>query len=171
MKKNAAKHHIDGVFVLLCFCVFAACVLLVLLTGARSYQRLVRRDSASYSRSITVRYVAAKIRHADAADSIFVGDFSGDDLRAEKGDTLFLMEKVDGQTYYTRIYYYKGYVRELFASSSDRFARADGDTVLKARGLRFSLERTTGLLTVSGTDGDGRTANVTLSLRSGEAAE
>lgn len=171
MKKTTAKHHMDGVFVLLCFCVFAACVLMVLLTGAKSYRGLVSRDAASYSRSIAVRYVTAKIRHADAENCVFVGSFSGDNLTAEDGNTLFLAEKVDGQTYYTRIYYYKGYIRELFTAASDSFSRADGDTVLKAKKLRFTLERKTGLLTIFTTDADGRTATATLSLRSGEAAE
>lgn len=171
MKRERAKHHIDGVFVLVCFCVFTACVLMVLLTGAKSYRKLVGRDSAAYSQSIAVRYVTAKIRHADTADCIFVGDFSGNQRSGEGGDTLFLTEKVEGETYYTRIYYYKGYIRELFTSSSDSFARADGNPVLKAAGMRFSLEGKTGLLTVFSTDADGRTAEVTLSLRSGEAAE
>lgn len=171
MKRYAAKHHMDGVFVLLCFCVFAACVLMVLLTGARSYRGLVSRDAASYSRSIAARYVTAKIRHADAEDSISVSDFSGNDLAAEAGNTLFLAEKENGQTYYTRIYYYKGYVRELFTSASDSFARADGDAVMKAKKLHFSLDREAGLLTVFSTDQRGQTAEVMLSLRSREAVK
>lgn len=170
LRKNAAKHHIEGAVVLLGFCVFALCVLLVLLTGARSYRGLAARDSASYSQNIAARYVAAKIRHADMADSIFIGDFSGKNPAAERGMTLFLAEKDGGQTYYTRIYYYRGFVRELYASASDSFQPADGDTVLAAGGLRFSLERNTGLLTVYSTDRKGRRAEVTLSLRSQEAA-
>lgn len=170
LRKNAAKHHIAGAVVLLGFCVFALCILLVLLTGARSYRGLAARDSASYSRNIAARYVAAKIRHADMADSIFVGDFSGENQTAEKGTTLFLAEKDGGRTYYTRIYCYKGFVRELYAPASDSFQPADGDTVLAAEELRFRLERNTGLLTVYSTDRGGQTAEVTLSFRSREVA-
>ena len=42
----------DGVFVLLLFCVFAVCVLSVLLTGAGAYRRLTERDRVSYDRQI-----------------------------------------------------------------------------------------------------------------------
>ena len=169
LRRYAAKHSIDGVFVLLCFCVFAACVLMVLLTGARAYRGLVDRDAASYSQSIAVRYVSAKIRHADAADSIFVGDFSGVDLTGGTGDTLFLKETDDGQIYYTRIYCDKGCVRELFAAASGKFERTDGNAILRARKLRFSLDRQAELLTVFSTDQRGRTAEITLALRSREA--
>lgn len=170
MKRTTPKHHMDGVFVLLCFCVFAACVLMVLLTGAKSYRGLVRRDDASYAKTIPARYVAARVRHADDADSVFVGNFSGEKTD-ETGSTLFLAETEDGQTYYTRIYCYKGYVRELYAAASGSFHPGDGDTVLKAKKLRFQLEPDTGLLTVFSTDRSGRTAQLTLSLRSQEAAE
>jgi hypothetical protein len=160
------KHHIDGVFVLLLFGVFAACVLMVLLTGAGSYQRLTERDAHSYDQRICVQYLAARVRHADTTGGVFVGTFDG--KPEEAGDTLFLAETLDGETYWTRIYYYDGYVRELFTAADGEFEPEDGDPVLTAQSLSFSLKD--GLLTAETADADGEAAELTLALRSGEGA-
>lgn len=166
MKQQAKKHNMDGAFVLLVFTVFAACILMVLLTGAGAFRRISARDGASYDRRVGISYLAAKVRHADTADGVFVGDFDGG--RSEEGDTLFLTEKIDGELYDTRIYYYDGYVRELFAAADGDFSPADGEPVLPAESLTFHLED--GLLSVQTTDGDGAPSQLTLSLRSDEGA-
>ena len=43
MKKEATSHHMDGVYVLLLFAVFAGSILIVLLFGASAYEKLVER--------------------------------------------------------------------------------------------------------------------------------
>jgi hypothetical protein len=166
LERKEAQHHIDGVFVLLLFSVFAVCILLVLLTGARSYRALTARDSASFDKRTCVQYVAAKVRHADCADGVFVGSFDG--TVGESGDTLFLR---DGDGYETRIYWYDGAVRELYAAQGESFSPEDGDEVLSAQSLSFSLHE--GLLTVAAVDDAGTETTVSLALRSGsrEAAE
>lgn len=166
MRNTAGKHRIDGVFVLLLFSIFAVCVLLVLLTGAGSYRRLTERDAESYDQRIAVQYVAAKIRGADADDCIFTGDFSG--TAASDGDTLHLLEKIGGVLYDTRVYYYEGYIRELFTAADAAFSPEDGNPVLSARGLAFDWNGR--LLTVTATDEAGKTTTLTLAPRSGEGA-
>lgn len=164
--KRKEQSHMDGVFVLLVFGVFAACVLLVLLTGAGTYRRLTDRDVSSYNRRTCVQYVAARVRHGDAAGAVFLGDFS-DALPVDgTGDgTLFLKETIDDESYYTRIYYYDGYIRELFTATDDEVSREDGEKILAARGLSFSARA--GLLTVTATDDAGYETQLTLSLRGG----
>ena len=46
MKRQGTKRHMDGLLMLLLFGVFAVCVLIVLLTGARAYRGLTDRDRA-----------------------------------------------------------------------------------------------------------------------------
>ena len=48
MKKETTGHHMDGVYVLLLFAVFAGCILIVLLFGTSAYEKLVERDRAAY---------------------------------------------------------------------------------------------------------------------------
>lgn len=164
MEKEMVKSHMDGVFVLLGTGVFAVCILLVLLSGADTYRKLARRDASSYDRRICCEYVAAKVRHADAAGCVWVGDFSG--APSQQGDTLVLTEQVDGTTYLTRIYYYDGWVRELYSAEGGSFSPEDGDAVLEARSLAFTLRA--GLLTVETVDGSGDFSELCLALRSGE---
>ncbi|MEG0779386.1 MAG: DUF4860 domain-containing protein [Oscillospiraceae bacterium] len=164
MRQATRKHSFDGVYVLLVFGVFAASILLVLFTGAGSYQRLAERDAKSDGRRVAVQYVATKLRSNDIAGGIAVAGFSD---RAPEIDTLFLRQKLEGTVYCTRIYYYDGAVRELFAADGEDFSPEDGQAVLPATGLSFA-ERD-GLVTVTAADGDG-TVSLTLALRSGEGA-
>ena len=91
MKKEATSHHMDGVYVLLLFAVFAGCILIVLLFGASAYEKLVERDQAAYNQRTGIQYLAAKVRHSDSADHIFVGSFSDrTDASADDIDTLYL---------------------------------------------------------------------------------
>lgn len=166
MERRMTQSHMNGVLVLLLTGVFATCLLLVLLSGANSYRKLTERDTASYQRRICCAYVAAKVRHADAADCVWVGDFAGNP--SEEGDTLILAEQEDGGTYWTRIYEYDGWVRELYCAEGDAFSPEDGEPVLQAQSLRFTLR--SGLLTVRSTDGSGDPAELSLALRSGEGA-
>ena len=167
MERRMTKSHIDGVLVLLLTGVFAVCLLLVLLAGASSYRKLTERDAASYEQRIGCEYVAAKVRHADTADGVFVGDFSGS--AAEEGDTLILTETMDGIAYWTRIYYYDGWVRELYGAKGDSFVPEDGEEVLQGQALHFTL--CSGLLTVTNVDGSGDLSELSLSLRCGEGTE
>lgn len=61
MREKRVKHHIDGLVALLLFGVFAACVLVVLLTGADAYRRLTERDQAAYERRTGVQYIATRV--------------------------------------------------------------------------------------------------------------
>lgn len=174
------QHHTDGLLVLLLFAVFAACVLAVLFTGAGSYRRLVRRDTDAFDRRTAVQYVATRVRQADAASpagehGVFVGSFDGtvrtaseNGAAVDRGDTLFLEENYDGTVYYTRVYWYDGSVRELFTEAEADAAPEDGETVLAAAGLDFTLSR--GLLTVTAAAVDGAETELILSLRSGKEA-
>lgn len=166
MERKTAKSHMDGVFVLLLTGVFAVCILLVLLSGGGSYRRLTQRDAAAYDRRICCDYVAAKVRHADRADAVWVGDFSG--TPARQGDTLLLSEELNGTVYWTRVYWYDGWVRELFSSAEESFSPEDGEAVLEAESLDFTLED--GLLTVAAADSSGAPSERLLALRSGEGA-
>ena len=60
---------------------------------------------------------------------------------------MIIPEKIDGNTYLTRVYVYDGYVRELYCAENAVLLPADGEKVLRADRLHFELED--GLLTVS----------------------
>ncbi|MDD3347747.1 DUF4860 domain-containing protein [Oscillibacter sp.] len=171
------KSQMDGLLALLVLSVFAVCILAVLLTGADTYGRLKQRDEASYDRRTAAQYLATKVRQADADGGVaMVTSFDGEmpvngvGMWPTGGDTLFLEEIIDGAPYYTRVYYYDGYLRELFSDAAAEMAPEDGEKILEARGLTFDWTPTGApgsLLTAEVTDADGGVERVVLSLRSG----
>lgn len=156
MKKSPIKHHLDGLMALLVFGVFAACVLVVLLTGARAYRRLVDRDQAVYDERTCMQYVAARVRQADSLDSVSIEEFGG----------VTALSLGDGE-YVTRVYCYDGYLMELYTDVfSDEFGPADGERVMEAEAM--ALSQSGSLLTVTLTDGEGEESTLRLCLRSGK---
>ena len=161
MRTRPNKRKMDSVLAWLLFGIFAACILVVLLTGAEVYQRLSRRDQSGYEERTASQYLATRVRQADRLGGVETGSFHG-------LDALILTEEVDGAVYETRVYCYDGYLRELFAAADWEGSPADGEKILPARGL--TLEREGRLLTAGLTDGEGHPRQIKLYLRSGEEA-
>lgn len=163
------KHSMDGVYVFLLFAVFAGCILLVLLFGAGSYEKLVDRDRSAYNERTGMQYLAARIRHADSADGICVGSFSDmDDRSADDINVLYLpFVGEDGPVpgFYTEIYYYDGYIREVLCAADSGLSPEDGNEIMPAQGL--SIEKEQNLITFSVTSEDGRSQTINLMIRSG----
>lgn len=157
MKKQTKKFQLDGVFVLLLTAVFAACLLLVLLTGAGGYRRLTQRDQAAYNRRTAVQYLATKVRQADKLGGVELRNFGGE-------PALCLTDTVEGAVYETYLYEYDGYLREVFAAADAGLVPEDGEKILESDGLTLSL--TDDLLQIETAD-----ASLTLSLRSGGSYE
>lgn len=113
MKDKVKKVHIEKVFIFLLFTIFAGAVVIVLSLGANIYKSLVERDNAAYEKHLGTGYIAAKIHGNDRKDAIAIGGFVN-----EKQDdgikTLHIYEKIEGEWYDTRIYYYDGAIREVF---------------------------------------------------------
>lgn len=131
MEKKESK--ITGLLALVVFAVFALCVLGVLLTGAKTYQGVVDRGEQAYALRTAAQYLSTRVRQSDSADSIALEDFGGT-------TALVLRQKIDGETYATRIYCHGGYLRELFTAETGSFSPEDGETLLEMEDLQFSWE-------------------------------
>lgn len=159
MKRERGQGNIAGLAALLVFGVFALCILLVLLTGADRYQRLNLRDQNAYSHRTAVQYVATRVRQADQAGALSVGQLGG-------SDALFIAEEHDGVGYVTCVYCYEGTLRELFTFADEPLAPEDGEILLPLRGLELELDGQ--MLTARLTDETGKMQNLRLFLRSRE---
>ena len=156
MKKSESKTHIEGLLVLVLFCVFAICILSVLLTGAEAYGRLVDSQHASYEKRTVPQYIATKIRQTDVSGAVSIGDFGG----VEALELVELPEK----EYVTRIYCYDGYLRELFSTVTGNFEPEAGEKILEAQQVDFVLDDNCLSVFVTGTDG--KKTEITMTLRS-----
>ncbi len=159
MKKKKTK--ITSLVVLLVFCIFAGCILLVLMTGADVYNRLVQREQTQFDQRTVAQYVTTRLRQGDLAGAVSVETFGG-------RSTLVIRETIAGNPYETRVYCYDGYVRELFSIADGDFEPVDGEKVLEAEALDFWLEQS--VLRVRIVLCDGTEQELCLYLRSGEEA-
>lgn len=157
MKKRMSQHHMSGLLMLLLFGVFAVCVLGVLLTGARAYRGLTQRDQAAFDRRTGVQYIATRVRQADTMGGVAVTPF---------GDTTALA--ITQGDMVTWVYWYDGYLMELYTFADADLSPEDGIRVMKMNGLTLVLED--GLLTAEMESAEGVTDTLRLSLRSGEGA-
>ncbi len=163
MRGKLQQHNIESAFVLILFAVFAMTVVAVLALGANSYQKLVERDNDGYNKRIVTSYVAAKIRSNDVRGKIQVGGFAS--AEEEDGiETLHMYRESEGEKYDTRIYYYDGYIYELFTLADLDFDPQAGNVVMEAKGLSF--EREGDVIRITSVDTEGRTNTATVSLRS-----
>ena len=60
---------------------------------------------------------------------------------------LSIREQIDGQWYVTRVYYYDGYIRELFCAEDAALSPQDGEKIIHAESLHFHMDE--GLLTAT----------------------
>ena len=167
MKQIRENHEIDSVFILLLFALFAGSILMVLLLGASSYERLVERDQESYNARTGIQYIAAKVRHGDEAGCIQVGSFSErENRKADEIPTLYLRMGTEGEFYYTKIYYYDGYIREMLCLEDSAVSPEAGQEILPAKGLLFSQEGS--LLQITFVDEKEEAHSMTLAIRSSQ---
>jgi len=159
MNKRSTKPNITGPAALLVFTVFALCLLSVLLTGARIYQRLHLRSEESWQQRTAAQYITTRLRQADRSGALSVESFGGE-------DALLLRREISGEMYETYIYCSGGYIRELFAAAGSGLAPEDGERILPARAMNFT--RTDHALEAVITHADGSRQHLQLWLRSGE---
>lgn len=157
------QHNIESAFVIVLFAVFAVTIMAVLALGANSYQKLVKRDTESYNKRIITSYVTAKIHNHDINGDVAVGGFAKVD--EEDGvDTLHLYETINGEKYDVRIYYYDGYIRELFTIAGLDIKPEAGSRITEAGGL--SLRQDGSIIQITATDTDGLQNTSTVAIRS-----
>lgn len=133
---NEKTTKITDVLALLVFAIFAVCVLLVLLGGAKVYRQVVAQGEAQFEKRTAAQYVTMRVRQAEAVTVDTFGE----------GDALVIAEKLDGETYLTRVYCCDGYLRELYCAEDAALLPRDGEKILPADSLKLSL--TGDLLTV-----------------------
>lgn len=169
MKNRNIKHEIDTLFLLLLFTLFAGCILLVLLLGASSYEGIVKRDARAYDARTGVQYIAAKVRHSDETGCVQTGSFSDRaDATADDISTLYLKMSAGGEDYYTKIYYYDGYIRELLCPENIELRPEAGQEVLAASAFSVTQEGTLLRVTI---EENGEEHSLSLSVRSGERGQ
>lgn len=153
---------LTGLLALTVFALFAGCILLVLLFGARVYRKQTDDGLDSYARRTVAQYLATRVRQGDGAGVLTVEPFG-------EGQALVLTETVEGESLCTRIYCRDGYLWELYTPASAEPQPQDGQRLLPLSTLTFSLEHPR--LTATFTDEGGQSRQLVWCLRSGEGGQ
>jgi len=158
MKIREKKNRMESLTVLFIFAVFAFCVLLLILTGAGIYREVTEKNAINYEWRTRVQYLTTRIRQADSNGSLQIGKFG-------ENDAVILSEELDGEIYYTYVYCYDGYLRELFTAADSGLQPGDGDRILKAQEMK--AEKKDHILEIEIRAEDGSNRSLKLFLRSG----
>ena len=157
MKKTSSSYSLDTVFVMTLFLIFALTVLSVLMSGANVYKNTVKTMNERYQSRTCISYISAKVRHSNPG-SVYITDFDG-------VKTLALSETANDSEYLTYIYYYDGYVKELYFEKGLDFTPSDGQDILKMNNLSFADEGK--MIKVECTDTDNEVTSVLISNTAG----
>lgn len=151
MRENGRQQHtLSRLAALALLTVFALSTLLVLLTGASAYRRLLERGRESFAQRSLTQYIATRIRQGDAAPVL--EDFYG--LQALRWE--------DGEGGVTRLYCYDGSLWELYASGEIDLKPDAGERVLPLAKMTVTLED--GLFRGKLTEETGRVSEILLTL-------
>ena len=130
MIKKTRGQRIDTVFALLIFCVFAVSVLMVLMLSAGTYKNITEITRDGYDERTALSYIRTKAKSYDTAGGISIGSFNGI-------PALCFDEEIDSTIYRAMIYYYDGWVYELFSEAGLDFEHEDGVKIIKVPNLAF----------------------------------
>ena len=153
MKKNT----LTGVMVLLVFAIFMVSILLILLSGADTVQRLTQRDQRTYNHRTAVQYLSTRVHQADRTGAITVTQNDGTSL-------LVLTETINGAEYETLVYCCDGYLREMFCQAGFDLPLEFGEEILPM--TDFQVHYQDALLTAEFYMTDGSSETICLNLRS-----
>ena len=161
MKKKNKPKRINSLMALMIFGAFVVCVFIVIISGADLYKKLIDKDTDSFNMRTVGQYITTRIHQADSYAGVSIEDFCGT-------DAVVITEQIDGDMYKTWLYCYDGYLMELFGMDDIMLMPEDGEAVLKAEDIKFSLEDD--LLKADISVKEGESYEVCVYIRSGEGA-
>lgn len=147
-------------FTMLLFLVFVLCALFTVLIGGKVYENISSRMEDNYSGSVSLNYIANKVRQGDEAGQITVREIDGIAV-------LELGQNIGDQKFVTWIYCRDGYIRELFTDTESGLGLNDGLEIIECDGLELAMDNR--ILTVATTGAGG--SRLMMSVRSEGAAD
>ncbi len=156
-------HMISGTFVFLLLGIFVVFSTWMVLLSAQFYHVTVEQTSTHNTQRVLGSYLMNVVRGNDVAESVRVEEIEGTDILCFDYD-------LDGEVYETRIYYWNGYIRELFNSAEQGFNPDYGEKICEAQGFVPSLDAD-GLLQMRILDGEGAEQVLHAALRCAENQE
>lgn len=139
--------------------IFVITSLILTNAGMHSYKNIVIANNNNFQLRTSLSYVATKVRQSDHIDSVSL-------LELEGQNALILKEEIEGEGYVTCIYYYDGYLYELFQSEGMEYDLVSGTRLMEISEF-YMKETEDGMLQFTAKNKAGDMEQLLLSLRSG----
>ena len=166
-KSNVSSFSLIPVlFVLTLFLLLSALSISVIIAGSTVYEKISENMDNNYDRRVTFSYLTTKIRQNDSMGSIYIEEKDGVDMIAIKE-----ADQISGDEYVTYIYYYDGYIRELYFELGSDGKTVDfdfdwGNEIIKAERFEFNFNDENDKIEMSLTDMNGKVQSTNVFLRS-----
>ncbi|MCL2814947.1 MAG: DUF4860 domain-containing protein [Oscillospiraceae bacterium] len=147
---------IPVLFVLTLFLLLSALSVSVILAGSSVYEKISADMDENYERRVSFSYLATKIRQNDKTGSISAEQKYGADMIAIK----------ENEFETTYIYYFDGYIREIFVDTGTVFELDWGEGIIKAGGFDFAFDQNKNAIEMKLTDSRGGSQTTKVYLRS-----
>lgn len=132
---------VDLIFILSLFALFTVTAVSTVLIGIRIYGRTANTMDVNYETRTFSSYLTQKIRQNDADQGIAVVTLPADEASSETVSALRLTDTVEGKIYFTYLYLYDGYLRELtVADGTDTLSCNAGQKILPGQDLSLEVQ-------------------------------
>ena len=129
--RRSGKHTVDILFILALFGAFIVSALLIVVLGARVYQNTVDHANRSFTSRTSLAYVTEKIRQHDEDGSVSITEVEGQSV-------LRLAQTYGDTSYYTYLYDYDGYLKELTVEDFYQPALSQGQDIIPINELKMN---------------------------------
>ena len=132
-RKSESKHIVDVLFVLALFCLFAIYAIMLIVVGARVYQKTIDGMDSNFNARTPFSYITEKIHQSDRSGAIQVGKMG-------EYDALVIEETLLDREYCTYIYAKDGWLKELFTEKSNTISPDAGQNIVKVEDFHISRD-------------------------------
>ncbi len=116
--------------VLILFFIFAATAFALIMLGIKQYKITADSMNTNYEVRTASSYLTEKVRQFDTDAGISLESLDGT-------DAIAMREELDGKIYTTYVYFYDGYIRELYVAEDAVFNLAGGQAIIEASDLQI----------------------------------
>lgn len=131
MDEKQQRHIIDTLFVITLFCVFALSAIFLITIGANIYGKTVNNMEDNFNSRTALAYVTEKMRQSDSSDSFSIGTYY-------ECPALIISSKIANTQYYTYLYEYNGYLKELMIREGITLDPDTGQNIIAVSDFRLT---------------------------------
>ncbi len=121
--EHSKKHTVDILFIITLFGAFIVSALFIVVLGAHVYESTVNDMESNFTSRTAIAYVTEKIRQHDSSDAISI-------ISVDSAPVLSLYQEYDNIPYYTYLYAYDGYLKEITVKENYPLSLDQGQNIL-----------------------------------------